>query len=88
MYVRTPTPTPQTHLHTHIPKQDTVVEVTQRVVTPEGIPRLQLYDGTWISERLRGARGGPEEPVVEVLRHNPPRCVRCGLALVCICVRM
>lgn len=51
------------------------MEVIQRVVTPEGIPRLQLYDGTWISERLRGARGGPEEPVVEVLRHNPPRYV-------------
>ncbi len=53
--------------------QDTVVQIAQRVVTPEGIPRLQLYDGTWISERLRGARGGPEEAVVEVLRHNPPR---------------
>lgn len=56
-----------------INNQGAVVEVIQRVVTSEGIPRLQLYDGTWISERLRGARGGPEEPVVEVLRHNPPQ---------------
>lgn len=47
--------------------KNTVLEVTQRVVTPEGIPRLRISDG-WISERLRG---GNEDTVVEVLRHLP-----------------
>ena len=50
--------------------------MTQRVVTPEGIPRLQIHDGCWISERLRGARGGPEEPVTEIMQHNPPTPLR------------
>jgi hypothetical protein len=45
----------------------TLVEAFDRVVTREGIPRLQIRDG-WISERLRG---GDEDPVVEVLREIP-----------------
>jgi hypothetical protein len=50
----------------------TVLEVTQRVVTPEGIPRLRICDG-WISERLRG---GNEDTVVEVLKHVPPAPIK------------